>query len=72
MKGLLHIKEGKRLSRFGGRRVFEIIATQVDIKELHVGGSIQSNVSRTKFPYRNQLVKMFNKKICHNEMTHSL
>jgi len=40
MKGLLHIKEGRRLSRFRGRIFFTHIATEVDIEEPHVGGSI--------------------------------
>jgi len=40
MKGLLHIKEGSRLIRSGGRIFFVVIATEVVIKEPHVGGFI--------------------------------
>jgi len=53
MKGLIHIRERTRLTRYGGRRIFKIFETEVDIKEPHVRGSIQSNVSRTKYPCRN-------------------
>ncbi len=34
------IREGIRLSRSGGRRLFVFIAIEVDIKEPRVGGSI--------------------------------
>jgi len=44
VKGLLHIRGGRRLRRSRGRRIFAIIATKVDIKELHVGGYIKGGI----------------------------
>jgi len=41
MNDLPHIKERRRLSRFGGRILFAIIAIEVDIKEPRVGGFIK-------------------------------
>ena len=53
VKGLLHIREGRRLTRFARRIIFATIAIEVDIKETHVEGLIQSSVSRTKHPCGN-------------------
>jgi len=41
VKDIMHIREGRSLSRLGGRRIFSIIEIEVDIKEPHVGGTIQ-------------------------------
>jgi len=72
MKSLLHIREGRRLSRSRGRRIFVVIAIKVDIKEPHVGDSIQTSISRTKHLCRNQLENLFNKRINSRMMIHSL
>ena len=44
VKGLIHIREGRRLSRYGGVRIIATIAKNMDIKEPLVGSSIQRSV----------------------------
>lgn len=59
------------LSRYGGKRCIAFIATEVAIKEPHVGGSIQSSTLKTKCQCANQVKQLFDKQNHHRGITHS-
>jgi len=55
MKDPLNSKQRNMLSRSGERRCIAIIATEVAIKDPHVGGSIQNSALKTKCRCMNQV-----------------
>ena len=70
MKILLPNRKRNQLSRFGRKRNFAPIATEVATKEPHAGNFIQSSTVKPKSPCIHQLKELIDKQVRHREMIH--